>query len=97
MKKAKTTIGFRLDGALLKLLGERAAANGLSPGAYARLLVTEALLDGKHALLLEELRDVKERQLGFEQSLRLITVALLCDAGKARPEEATEFVRENLS
>ncbi len=97
MKEAKTTIGFRLSGALRKLLGERAAEHGLSPGAYARLLVTEALLDEKAGLLLEELRELRQLLVQLERHHKTATVALLVDAGKAGVEDAEAFVRENLS
>ncbi len=97
MKEPKTTVAFRLEKELRKLLTEKAKRLGLSAGSYARLLVTEALLDARQALLLDEVRQVKQRQLGLEQSLRLATLALLCDAGKASPEEAEQFVRERLS
>jgi endonuclease III-like uncharacterized protein len=95
MKQAKKTVAFRLEAELLKLLTAKAKELEISPGAYARILVTEALLGDSD--LLEELREVAERQLRHEQHLRTATVALLVDAGKASVEDAEAFVRDNLS
>lgn len=95
MKEPKKTIGFRLENELLRLLMQKAKEVGLSPGAYARVLVTESLLG--ESSLLEELREMEERQLRHERHLKAATVAILVDAGKASVEDAEAFVRENLS
>lgn len=95
MKEPKKTVAFRLEKDILALLNAKADELGVSPGAYARVLVTEALLGQSY--LLEELRELSERQLRNEEHLRTATVALLVDAGKANVEEAKAFVRENLS
>lgn len=95
MKEPKKTVAFRLEKEILALLNAKAKELGVSPGAYARLLVTEALLG--QSFLLEEVREMTERQLRHERHLKTATVALLVDAGKASPEEAESFVRENLS
>jgi hypothetical protein len=47
--------------------------------------------------LLEELREIVERQERHERNLKTATVALLVDAGKASVDDAEAFVRENLS
>lgn len=95
MKEAKRTVAFRLEPELLKLLTAKAKELEISPGAYARILVTEALL--ADSCLLEELREVAERQLRHEEHFRTATLALLVDAGKASVEDAEAFVRDNLS
>jgi hypothetical protein len=95
MKETKKTIAFRLEPELLKLLSERAKDLGVSPGAYARILVTEGLLGDSS--LLEELREMAERQQRHERNLKTATLALLVDAGKASVEDAEAFVRDNLS
>jgi hypothetical protein len=95
MKEAKKTVAFRLEPELLKLLTAKAKELEISPGAYARILVTEALL--ADSCLLEELREVAERQLRHEEHFRTATLALLVDAGKANVEDAEAFVRDNLS
>jgi hypothetical protein len=95
MKEAKKTVAFRLEPELLKLLTAKAKELEVSPGAYARILVTEALLSD--SCLLEELREVAERQLRHEEHFRTATLALLVDAGKANVEDAEAFVRDNLS
>ena len=97
MKEAKTTVGFRLDAAMLKLLSEAAAQHGLSAGAYARLLVVEGLLDAKQSVLLEELRELRQLLLRLDGHLKTAAVAILVDAGKAGVEDAEAFVRANLS
>jgi hypothetical protein len=95
MNEAKKTVAFRLEPELLKLLTAKAKELEISPGAYARILVTEALL--ADSCLLEELREVAERHLRHEEHFRTATLALLFDAGKAKVEDAEAFVRDNLS
>lgn len=95
MKATKKTIAFRLEPEMLRLLSVRAKDLGVSPGAYARILVTEALLGDTS--LLEELRELAERQQRYERNLKTATLALLVDAGKASVEDAEAFVRDNLS
>lgn len=95
MKEPKKTIAFRLEKELVGVLSKKAKELGTSPGAYARVLVTEALLG--ESVVVEELREMSERQLRHERHLKTVTIALLVDAGKASPEEAKAFVRENLS
>jgi hypothetical protein len=95
MKEPKKTVAFRLEKEILALLTTKADELGVSPGAYARVLVTEALLGQSY--LLDEIRELSERQLQHEKHFRTATVALLVDAGKANVEEAQAFVREQMS
>lgn len=95
MRGAKKTVAFRLEPELLGLLSDKAKRLGLSPGAYARVLVTEGILGDDS--ILEELRGMTERQQRHERHLRTATVALLVDAGKARVEDAEAFARDHLS
>ena len=95
MKEAKKTVAFRLEPEMLSLLSDKAKQLGVSPGCYARLLVIDGLLSDSS--LLEELRDIVERQQRHERHLKTATVALLVDAGKASVEDAEAFVRDNLS
>jgi hypothetical protein len=95
MREPKKTVAFRLDRDILALLTAKAKELGVSPGAFARVLVTEALLGQSY--LLDEIRELSERQLQHEKHFRTATVALLVDAGKANVEEAQAFAREQLS
>ncbi len=95
MKESKKTVAFRLEKDILALLTAKAKELGVSPGAYARVLVTEALLGQSY--LLDEIRELSERQLRHEEHFRTATVAILVDAGKANVEEAQAFVREQLN
>lgn len=95
MKEPKKTVAFRLEKEIFTLLTVKANELGVSPGAYARMLVTEGLLGQSY--LMDEIRELSERQLQHEKHFRTATVALLVDAGKANVEEAQAFVREQLS
>ena len=95
MKKRSKTIAFRVPEEHFKILTLKAKEYGISPGAYARGILTDALLS--ESTLLEELREQTERQMRLERHLKLATVALLVDAGKAGVEDAEAFVRDNLS
>ena len=90
MKEPKKTIAYRLEGELVRLLGIKAKVFGVSPHVYARGSLTEDLLG--ESRVLEELREVKERQLRLERLLKRITVAILVDGGKASVEDAEGFV-----
>jgi hypothetical protein len=95
MREAKKTIAFRLEPEILSRLCDKAKELGVSPGSYARLLVIDGILSDSS--LLEELREIVERQDRHERNLKTATVALLVDAGKANVEDAEAFVRERLS
>jgi hypothetical protein len=95
MKKRSKTIAFRVPEEHFKILTQKAKEFGISPGAYARCILIDALLS--ESTLLEELREQTERQMRLERHLKLATVALLVDAGKAGVEDAEAFVRDNLS
>jgi hypothetical protein len=94
-KEPKKTVAFRLDEELLTRLRAKAKELEVSPSICARILLTEALLGESYVM--EELREIGERQLRHEKHLKTATVALLVDAGKASVEDAEAFVRENLS
>ena len=66
MKEAKKTVAFRLEPELLKLLTAKAKELEISPGAYARILVTEELL--ADSCLLEELREMARTFVAFASS-----------------------------
>jgi hypothetical protein len=92
MKEPKKTIAYRLEGELARLLAIKAKQFGVSPGGYARGSLTEDLLG--ESRVLEELREVKDRQMRLEQLLKKAIVAILVDAGKASVEDAEGFVRD---
>jgi hypothetical protein len=97
MKERTVTVGFRLDASTRQLLAEEAKKRGLSPGGYARLLVTEALLGTSEKLLLEEVRETRGLVARLGSSLKVATVAILADAGKASVDEAEDFVRQHMN
>lgn len=100
--KAETfTVSFRLDGYHHGVLSERAAAQNLSPGEYARGLIHDAL-DNQHAAqtleALHELRRELEHGLRtLKQHLRTATICLLTDAGNASLEAAEDLVNEHMT
>lgn len=96
MSERTTTVGFRLPRPYDRILSEEAARHTLSPGAYARLLVIDALADADRARLFEETGSIRAALDRLARNLETALVALLCDAGKAEVSQAQEFVREHL-
>lgn len=92
MKEPMKTISFRVPKPIWELLNAKANEYGISDGICAKILVTESLL-GQSALA-DDFREIKEGQQRQERNLKTATVAILVDAGRASPEEATGFVRE---
>jgi predicted DNA-binding protein len=95
MKKPKKTIACRLPDEVVRLLDAKAEELGVSQGICLRVIVTEYLLGQSY--LMEELRETKEGQLRNDRNLKVATVAILVDAGKASVEEAEAFIREKFS
>src|SRR5262245_62500439 len=95
MKKPMKTYAVRLPRELEELLLAKAEEFGVSPGACIRVLLSEALLGQSYVM--EEFRKIEERDDRQEELLKSAVVALLVDAGKASPEEAHTFVREDLA
>ena len=96
MKKKSTVISFRLSPPLARSLLDAAAALNLPPATYARLLVIEALSDADRVRLFDEISAIRRGVMVAIHNLEAAAVAILVDGGKARPEEAKAFVRENL-
>ncbi len=92
MKEPMKTISFRVPKPIWDLLDAKANEYGISHGICAKILVTETLL-GQSALA-DEFREMKASQHRQERNLKTATVAILVDAGRASPDEATGFVRE---
>lgn len=95
---------FRLPAEDALLLATRSREVGLSPGGLARVLVLRALTDSHTAELAEEVARQRQELVALRDEFRdwrrqiaLAVEALLVDGGKAEPEEAAEWVRENLS
>jgi len=104
MATASRHFTFRLPAEDARLLAARARAVGLSPGGLARLLVLQALTDSHTAELAEEvarqrqeLAALGEESRDWRRRFALAVEALLVDGGKAEPDEAAEWVRDNLS
>lgn len=96
MKKKSTVISFRLSPSLAKTLLDAAAELNLAPATYARILVIEALSDADRVRLFDEISAIRRGVMTTIQNLEAAAVAILVDGGKAEPEEAAAFVRENL-
>ena len=96
MRQKSTVISFRLSPAVARSLVETAGRLNLPPGAYARLLVIEALADADRVRLFDEVAAIRRGVMTALRNLETAAVAILVDGGKARPEEAEAFVRENL-
>jgi hypothetical protein len=78
------TIGFRLPSSIHKELEARGRREGLSPGQMAQRLVLESLADTRHEEVMA--------------AIRLATMILLADAGKAESaEEAEALVRQRFT
>lgn len=92
--KKSTVINFRLSPALTRVLAESANEARLSPGAYARLLVIEALSDADRVRLFDEITAIRRGVATAIRNLETAAVAILVDGGKAEPEEAEAFVRD---
>ena len=97
MKDTMTTVGVRLKPVLLKRLDEEAEKRGVTRSECLRQITEESLNDENVKLLLEELREHRQLVQLLDERWKIGLVALLVDAGKASPEEAQAFVREDLS
>jgi metal-responsive CopG/Arc/MetJ family transcriptional regulator len=97
MKDTMTTVGVRLKPVLLKRLDEETEKRGVTRSECLRQITEESLNDEKVKLVLEELRELRQLVQLLHEHWKIGLVALLVDAGKASPEEAQAFVREDLS
>lgn len=97
MKDTMTTVGVRLPPALRKQLDQEAVRRGVTRSECVRQLTEDALNDHKHKLLMERVENIEQFLRLMDERWKIGLVALLVDAGKASPEEAQAFVREDLS
>ena len=97
MKDTMTTVGARLKPLLLKRLDGEAEKRGVTRSECLRQITEESLNDESTKLMLEELRELRQLLQLLHEHWKIGLVALLVDAGKASPEEAQAFVREDLS
>jgi hypothetical protein len=88
------TISFRLPPTPARQLAREAAARGLSPGAFARRVLLDALAGDDRVL--DELAAVRQDVGCVRADLRRVAVAVLADAGKATLAEAEGWARDNL-
>ena len=95
--RAAGTTSFRLPNSLYAKLAQAAERVGMTPGTYSRLVVIEALTDTAQARLRDELDSLREAVLAVQRNLEVAVVALLADAGKASPDEAAAFVRQQMT
>ncbi len=94
---ASRNIAFRLDQETSEVLGERAARHRIGTNQLSRHYLIEALhRDEKEISIGDGLNLLKEDIEGIRRDFILIAEALLIGAGKATPEEAKQWVTENL-
>jgi len=94
--KTSQTVSFRLRGALLRRLGERADDAGSSLGECARDLVAAELQD-EHRLELERKFELLHQELAkLRADISTTLEAVLLNVAKAPEEQVRQFVREKL-
>lgn len=94
-KRKSKVVNFRLSPSIARTLAKGAEELSMSPGAYARLLVIEALADADRVRLFDEVAALRRSVSMAVENLEAAAVAILVDGGKAHPEEAAAFVRDN--
>ncbi len=94
--KTSQTVSFRLRGALLRRLEERADDAGASLGECARGLVSAELQD-EHRLELERKFEVLQQEVAsLRADLSTTLEAVLLNIAKVPEEDVRRFVREKL-
>ena len=89
-------IGFRLDDASREVLGERAAALGVSPHELARRYLIEVLHEPEERAALREALVVLHKEItGIREDIPLAVEALLTSAGKVTAADARAYVEEH--
>ncbi len=90
-------LSFRLDEHYLKRLGEEGEKRGISAGAYARLLVIDALEEGERERLRGDVAELRRLVVLIGEDLASATLALLVHGGNVEQEpEARDWVLANL-
>jgi hypothetical protein len=90
-------LSFRLDEHYLKRLGEAGQKRGISAGAYARLLVIDALEEGEGERLRGDMAELRRLVELIGEDLASATLALLVHGGNVEQEpEARDWVLANL-
>lgn len=88
-----STIAFRLDPDCRRKLSERAARLGFSSNELARHYVSEMLQDHEERAALREAVTALSQHIG---KLREDVEALLTSSGKVAPNEAHQWVQDNV-
>lgn len=96
-KPRGAVLSLRLPASVDAKLAEKAESVGMTRGAYARLLIIEALTDTDRVRLHDEIGSVRRKVELLQRNLEVAVTALLVDAGKADLKEAEGFVRERLA
>jgi len=96
-KTEKTApISFRLPASMKKLLADKGAEYGLSPGEFARRIVLESLKDDFDTKLLAELaRIFREVQAGRDD-LATVAKVLMVIVGNQTVDDAEAWINDNL-
>jgi plasmid stability protein len=89
-------VGFRLPDALRDKLRVEAEAKGLTPGTYARELLTQVLQDEERLVVLERLEATREEVARLRRDVATTLEVLLLNVAKFSPDQVREFVRRNL-
>lgn len=104
MSTLSEPVTFRLSAEEGALLDAVAAKQGQSRGEYSRDWVRQQLHQSPGESVAERLTRIEEEQAQQSEWMRrhdtlfrLAIQVLLCDAGRAEPHEAEQFVRENLN
>jgi hypothetical protein len=95
-KKVTKTVAFRLAEQDYAKIERAANGRGFSVGEFARHVVVEYVDGGVQQEISEAVQELVAGMAAMRQMIGLATAALLVDAGHAEPEEAEQWVRENL-
>lgn len=89
-------LSFRLPANLKKVLAERAAELGLSPGEFARKLVVESLTNEFQTKVFAELARVLRTAQAARDDIETATLGVMITAGNQPIEVAEAWLKANL-
>jgi hypothetical protein len=91
-----TPVSFRLPASLKKELAERAAAQGLSPGEYARNVVIESIRNDFQSRVITVLDLILRTTQAARNDIETAALGVLITAGNQPVEVAEEWLKANL-
>lgn len=95
-KEPTHTVSFRVDARAFKRLEAAADDLAMSPGAYARKLVMDAMEDHVRAQMLDEMAQTREAVNGLRNDLASTLEMVLLNLTDADEAHVQEWVTENL-